>query len=566
MDIVTCFYIILQFNQCQRVVVAGAMAAFKPISDLSDEEPGASSTTPTASSVPFSKERPSCPSKRSLTGKMQAIRSVLARLVTQNCPCGARVVPCLKQFRPVLDDLFRLRLQLRKLAKQDMDNEVVKLLSRQPPTSMKRGQVLLGKAVCQAACRKLLGLGSARYTRLRRCAMRGETAPLDGRTITSGKSFARGVFLKNQQSKSNRGLITEFLEHLYHTRSEPMPEAAGGGGGKGNTFRKVRGKRPREAARYSRAVDRPMLRLLPPGNFTYYFELMKLKYPGQKFSLKLFTNVWSQSFHDRLAIRGESHHSQCGVCLRHRLLIKKLSGDALGREQQLQQYNAHLDVQYRDRTEYWRARAASQLYMNEAGRRTICLITDAIDHCKFRYPRSQIFRSKDLSHVRPTMDLSCVIAHGRSLRLYMSEPWVKKDSSWCAEIVLHSLNQIQEDLRTAEVILQSDNCCRETKNNTLCRLAGMLCGLHRVHRMELRFLQKGHSHEDVDQFFSSLASMLEGHPELWTPNDFKLAMEGWLADRRVRQAEPERGVHKVDCVRDWTLRWHWACPFIIFNN
>ena len=264
--------------------------------------------------------------------------------------------------------------------------------------------------------------------------------------------------------------------------------------------------------------------------------------------------MWSVSYGDRLGIREPTQHAQCGVCIRHRLLIRKLSDDRNAREFQVKEYEAHLRRQYADRVQYWASRSASRLQLLPSGKCSISLITDGMDHSKFRFPRSKIFQSKELSgFLRPCLDASAVIAHGHSLNLYISEPYVRKDSSWCTEILSHSLHTLQVDLRQAELLIQSDNCCRETKNNTLMRWASLLTALHRVARIEFRFLSTGHSHEDVDQFFSSLSNMLERHSELPTPNSFVDALSTWLMDGSVRPHEPVRCTRKVDSVRDWLL-------------
>ena len=218
------------------------------------------------------------------------------------------------------------------------------------------------------------------------------------------------------------------------------------------------------------------------------------------------------------------------------------------------EFERHLQRQYSDRTIYWAARSASRILSLPSGRRTIAMITDAIDHGKYRYPRSQVTTSKELSgFLRPAMDCTTVIVHGHLVLNALSEPYLRKDSSWSTELLSHAIHSLPLDLRSAEVAIQSDNCSRETKNNTLARWAGTMVGLHRVHRMELRFLSTGHSHEDVDQYFSAMSNMLERHCELHRPCDFIEALEGWLSDPSVRPHEPLRSSKLVGRVRNWHL-------------
>jgi hypothetical protein len=225
--------------------------------------------------------------------------------------------------------------------------------------------------------------------------------------------------------------------------------------------------------------------------------------------------------------------------------------------QQVQDFEFHLLQQYRDRTIYWSNRAVSRIPMQPSGCRKLCVVTDAIDHNKFRYPRSRIFGSKEFaSTVRPTMDMTCVIAHGYHIMLALSEPFVPKNSSWCTELLSHMLDRLGArgvDLRTTELHIQSDNCSRETKNNTLTRWAALMTSSHKLKRIQMDFLVSGHSHEDIDAFFAGVSNLIESCPELHEPGQFIRALEQWLADPNVRQYEKYRSVLKVDQVRDWCM-------------
>ena len=223
----------------------------------------------------------------------------------------------------------------------------------------------------------------------------------------------------------------------------------------------------------------------------------------------------------------------------------------------MKEYSAHLQKQYADRACYRSARSCSRLRALPCGTPSVTMIIDGMDHSKFKYPRSPaIFSSKEMaSFIRPNLDMTASIVHGHAVILALSEPFVPKDSNWCADLISHSLHSISSnlDLRGAEVIVQSDNTCREVKNNTCLRLLGSLTATHRVKRAELRNLVTGHSHEDVDQFFSVVSSHLEQSKLLETPQDFVQALQALLRNQAVRPNEPERKVIKVDQVRDWSL-------------
>ena len=221
-----------------------------------------------------------------------------------------------------------------------------------------------------------------------------------------------------------------------------------------------------------------------------------------------------------LALRQLSQHRKCSICTRHKLILRKVAHDRYARSAQLAEYTRHLHSQFLDRTRYWQSRAESRLVMTYSGKVTVCAIIDGMDGSKFKVPRSvSVLSSKDFSSlVRPHLDFHAVLAHGRLAFTALSPPWVMKDSSFCNELLAHTLHRISSmcDTRAVEYIIQCDNTCREVKNNTTLRLGGLWVGNHVLKRIEIRSLLSGHSHEDVDAFFGSITYFLERNLELLT--------------------------------------------------
>lgn len=215
-------------------------------------------------------------------------------------------------------------------------------------------------------------------------------------------------------------------------------------------------------------------------------------------------------------------------------------------------------MQYMDRVEYWNSRTQSRLRAPlPSGFLRVTLIIDGMDKSKFRYPRSRIIGSKEFDALlRPSLDLTATIVHGWFLHCALSEPYVPKDSSWSADMVLHALDRLAHagvDLRKVSLHVQADNTAREVKNNTLLRLVGALVASHRIHDGTASCLLAGHSHEDVDAFFSCLTAHLEANPELHTPEDFRQCIDDYIRRPDVRPHELEKEAVIVEAVRDWTL-------------
>ena len=154
---------------------------------------------------------------------------------------------------------------------------------------------------------------------------------------------------------------------------------------------------------------------------------------------------------------------------------------------------------------------------------------------------------------RPYLDMHACICHGHMVLLALSEMWLPKDANWCNELLGHVLHCAADrvDLRSTRLVVQCDNTCRELKNNSTLRWLAQLVGSRRIHSAELRCLQKGHTHEDVDAVFAGIAAAIESEQELHVPSDFARLLEKYMAS--ARKAEPMKKVILVDSCRDWQL-------------
>ena len=185
----------------------------------------------------------------------------------------------------------------------------------------------------------------------------------------------------------------------------------------------------------------------------------------------------------------------------------------------------------------------------------LTLIVDSMDHGKWCIPRSAVLEAKQFnSFSRPHMDCTAVLAHGHLVAVAFVESHVVKGADYTCELLCYVFDKLTRsgvDLRNYEIQVQSDNCTKECKNNSVLRLLGVLTSRRAVRCSRLQFCMSGHSHEDVDQFFGLLASFLSTKPELYTPEHFMNALTEYLSNRAVRSHEALRDVVKVECVRDW---------------
>ena len=260
-----------------------------------------------------------------------------------------------------------------------------------------------------------------------------------------------------------------------------------------------------------------------------------------------------------MGLRERSQHAKCATCIKYRLLIKKLKQDRRAQVRQQDEYARHLSRQYRDRCVYWASRSLSRQMFGPDGRCTLVIIVDSMDRAKFKFPRSPCMSSKELtSFNRPNVDLTACICHGHSVLLCLAEGTVLKDSSWTCEIICYALDTIAArgilDLRMTDVILQADNATKELKNMTMLRWGSILLSRHRLLSLELRYLQSGHSHEDIDStLFATIHTALEASAELQEVEDISRVLENVVKKPDFRRQEPQKSVQIVNQVRSWPL-------------
>ncbi len=267
--------------------------------------------------------------------------------------------------------------------------------------------------------------------------------------------------------------------------------------------------------------------------------------------------MWEEGFRNRLRIRDRSQHARCATCMKHREIIRKLKDNKDARVAQCAQWSKHMDRQFADRRVYYDHRAMSRLGEDLSGQKTLSIILDSMDHSKWAIPRSSVLSSKTFGNMaRPNLDCTGCIVHGHYVCIGFAENHIVKGSDWTIELLTHVLNKLSQtlDLTQYRLYIQADNCSREAKNNTVCRYLAALCARGRIHSARMHFCASGHSHEDIDQFFSLLGTFLQSQSELHDPGQFLDAVRKYLSNRSVRPLELGRDVVKIDQIRSWTLR------------
>lgn len=245
--------------------------------------------------------------------------------------------------------------------------------------------------------------------------------------------------------------------------------------------------------------------------------------------------------------------------------MKRLSNNEEALKAQSILWGLHMNKQFADREVYWSNRTLSRIGKDCAGQKTLTLIVDSMDHAKWAIPQSEALAAKSFNNlVRPHMDCTAILCHGHLVAVAFTEHQVIKGGDYTCELLCHTFDKLTQtgpDLREYEIHLQCDNCSKEGKNNAVVRLLGYLCSKRSIRAARLHSCVSGHSHEDVDQFFSLLGAFLATKKELYNPAAFMESLRQYLSNPAVRQHERIREVLKIDCVRSWILSKRLASRF-----
>ncbi|CAE7268287.1 unnamed protein product [Symbiodinium microadriaticum] len=343
----------------------------------------------------------------------------------------------------------------------------------------------LGLHVCKQGLPILLGVGwNPRLSTILKSVLEGRrSAPVDRRFMERPMHDARPVYSE----------VVSHLQTLYESVAETLP------------FEQP-GEDEEEPDEYdARPASGPELRYLPPGSvYDLWRQYQATSKPGC--SWQCFHSAWKE-FKHKLTFRNKYTFGICPTCVKHKLMLRQLGHDAVGRLRQRALYDRHLASQFADRKAYWTMRASSRVHL-----KTITLIIDAIDQAKFATPRSPVFSDHLFQQfARPRLHVYGILVHGFGAYLAVMDADVSKGGSTTTDLLYFVLARLKKRglaLEEFEVNLQLDNTASSNKNNTMLAAAASLTffGLAKVVR--LTFLRVGHTHEDIDQWLGELASFI----------------------------------------------------------
>jgi hypothetical protein len=229
-------------------------------------------------------------------------------------------------------------------------------------------------------------------------------------------------------------------------------------------------------------------------------------------SFTYFKTVWHA---DRVAglarCRAFMPFAKCDVCVTFR--EKDLETKDMTIKQQLRKEQAdHLEEVKRERSAYYQHR----LQGVQSPDSYLSMIIDGANQARHALPSTV-----EKSHVsdkawKMQLHLMGVIVHGRGTWAYTCPPHVAQGNNTTIQALWDTIVDIfQKDGRLPPVLyLQLDNTTKQCKGKYVMGFLGLLVKLGIFDKIIVGFLPVGHTHEDIDQFFSRIAIFMRNHPAM----------------------------------------------------
>jgi len=171
----------------------------------------------------------------------------------------------------------------------------------------------------------------------------------------------------------------------------------------------------------------------------------------------------------------------------------------------------HIRCTYLDRQIYWNLRFASRGHSD-----VLVIIIDSMDKTKFSWPQFPFAkRPHDLADLnRPRISFTLAMAHGYRVDMYAAPEELNHGADAFLEVLCRTIDHVRRicPLRkipfARHLVIQSDNTVAKAKNQYVAMFLAFLVSRRLFLSVNLTFLIVGHTHEDIDQLFGVVVSLV----------------------------------------------------------
>lgn len=250
--------------------------------------------------------------------------------------------------------------------------------------------------------------------------------------------------------------------------------------------------------------------------FSVFQEEFKTLYPSAPpVTARYFRRIWKHHCHHVKVVK-HSRFTTCDVCDEIRTLLREriMAGHSTSTIKERRE--DHLNFISRERMEYQKKKDRARTH----GSDFCSIIIDGADQSAFGLPHFTTTPKSQRGHAMK-VKLVGLLEHRLQNRLSLATMTQEHQTgaNHVIEMVHRFLNRKRSESQLpAKLFVQLDNCTRENKNRYLMGYFEMLVRNLVFESVEVGFLPIGHTHEDVDQCFSSTSARLRLHNAI-TLND-----------------------------------------------
>ena len=255
-------------------------------------------------------------------------------------------------------------------------------------------------------------------------------------------------------------------------------------------------------------------------------------------SKSTFEKAWRNSkWHGVLQIKRHKPVSKCAECV---AISKRIMGAesfekmAFWKRKRAQH---HRDVKA-ERKSYYDARQKAK----DSPRELLCLIIDGMDQKKTDIPGAGGRRDRG-DHAAIKTRIVGVKVHGRKQFFYVCPPDIPHDINGTWSMITDVINQIRDSEPGSKLPpklhIQMDNTTSDNKTKVHFLATRHLVQAGVFEEVTTGFLPVGHTHEDIDQCFSTIARYLYSHPCDTFDELVQACMDSFAIPTSARVLRPE---------------------------
>ncbi|XP_078346095.1 uncharacterized protein LOC144631526 isoform X2 [Oculina patagonica] len=225
-----------------------------------------------------------------------------------------------------------------------------------------------------------------------------------------------------------------------------------------------------------------------------------------------FSRMWKKRFRN-VIIPKENKFTKCGVCVALKLCLQGTNNKDKRRSLAYKR-KIHNEQQMAERRAYYANCLKAELNPDQY----LSLIIDGMDQSKTNLPHANCLSKDETYHFLRTHVTGAIShGHGRIFSYIDLMRW-PHDSNLTLNVLLQIFVELSEEGRLPPYLfLQMDNCYRECKNRYILGFCSLLVEKGIFKEVRLSFLMVGHTHEDVDQFFSRISRRLHKKDSMTLP-------------------------------------------------